>query len=279
MANVLITGCSSGFGLLTALEFARKGDHVFATMRSTAKAGALTKARDTEKLPIDVLQLDLLDPASIAKAVAEAERAGPIDVLVNNAGMELRSPIETAHEDEVRAQFETNVFGTLRVTKAVLPKMRERRSGTIVNLSSIGGIVSVPYGGYYTGSKHALEAISEAMHYELHAFGVRVIVIEPGGFPTEFGSNAFFSRAFKKGSPYWELRERFEAGLQKMIRPGGAAQDPADVARAIYDAVHDATPKLRYLVGADAQMIAGVRKQMDFEGFEAAMRNGMDWRD
>jgi NAD(P)-dependent dehydrogenase (short-subunit alcohol dehydrogenase family) len=279
MANVLITGCSSGFGLLTALEFARKGDHVFATMRNTSKAGELTKARDAEKLAIDVLQLDLLDPASITKAVADAEKAGPIDVLVNNAGMELRSPIETAHEDEVRAQFETNVFGTLRVTHAVLPKMRARRSGTIVNLSSIGGIVSVPYGGYYAATKHALEAISEAMHYELHSFGVRVIVIEPGAFPTEFGSNAFFSRAFTKASPYWKLRERFEAGRLKMMVPGGVAQDPPDVARTIYDAVHDATPKLRYLAGADAQMIAGVRKQTDFEGFEAAMRGAMDWRD
>jgi len=279
MANVLITGCSSGFGLLTALEFARKGDRIFATMRNTAKAGELEKARDAENLPIDILQLDLLDADSITKAVATAENAGPIDVLVNNAGMELRSPIEIADEDEVRAQFETNVFGTLRVTRAVLPQMRARRSGTIVNLSSIGGIVSVPYGGYYAASKHALEAISEAMHYELHSFGVRVIVIEPGAFPTEFGGNAFPSRAFTEASPYFALRARFEAGRQKMMMPGGATQDPADVAHAIYDAVHDATPKLRYLVGADAQMIAGVRKQTDFEGFENAMRNAMDWRD
>ena len=279
MANVLITGCSSGFGLLAALEFARKGDHVFATMRNTAKAGELERARDAEKLPIEILRLDLLDATSITKAVAAAEVSGPIDVLVNNAGMELRSPIEIADEDEVRAQFETNVFGTLRVTRAVLPKMRERRSGTIVNLSSVAGIVSVPYGGYYAASKHALEAISEAMHYELHSFGVRVIIIEPGAFPTEFGGNAFPARAFTEASPYYALREGFEAGRRKMMMPGGATQDPADVARAIYDAVHDATPKLRYLVGADAQMIAGVRKQLDFEAFEGAMRNAMDWRD
>ena len=279
MANIVITGCSSGFGLLTAVEFARKGDHVFATMRNTAKAGELEKARDAENLPIDILQLDLLDAGSITKAVAETEKAGPLDVLVNNAGMELRSPIEIADEDEVRAQFETNVFGTLRVTRAVLPKMRERRAGTIVNLSSIGGVVSVPYGGYYAASKHALEAISEAMHYELHSFGVRVIVIEPGGFPTDFSSNVAVAKAFTPDSPYFGLNERFDAKLRQMMVPGGVAQDPADVARAIYDAVHDATPKLRYLVGADAQMIAGVRKQLDFEGFENAMRNAMDWRD
>jgi NAD(P)-dependent dehydrogenase (short-subunit alcohol dehydrogenase family) len=117
------------------------------------------------------------------------------------------------------------------------------------------------------------------MHYELHSFGVRVIVIEPGAFPTAFGSNAFFSRAFTKGSQYWDLRERFEAGRLKMMAPGGVTQDPAEVARIIDDAVHDAKPRLRYLAGADAQMIAQVRKQADFEGFEAAMRGAMDWRD
>lgn len=279
MANVLITGCSSGFGLLTALEFARKGDRVFATMRNMAKAGELEKARDAEKLSIEILQLDLLDEASIAKAVAEAEKAGPIDVLVNNAGWELRSPIETALEDEVRAQFETNVFGTLRVTRAVLPKMRAQGAGTIVNLSSIGGVVSVPYGGYYAASKHALEAISEAMHYELHSFGVRVIVIEPGGFPTDFSSNVALSKTFTPDSPYFDLNERFDAKLRQMMAPGGVPQNPADVATTIYDAVHDPSPKLRYLVGADANMIAGVRKQLDFEAFEGAMRDAMDWRD
>jgi acetoacetyl-CoA reductase len=223
---------------------------------------------------------NVADWDSTVAAFAKAKQQhGPIDVLVNNAGWELRSPIETAHEDEVRAQFETNVFGTLRVTRAVLPKMRERRAGTIVNLSSIGGVVSVPYGGYYSASKHALEAISEAMHYELHSFGVRIIIIEPGGFPTGFSSNVAVGKAFTPGTPYFDLNERFDAKLRLMMAPGGVAQDPADVATTIYAAVNDPAPKLRYLVGADAQMIAGVRKQLDFEGFEGAMRNAMDWRD
>ena len=265
--------------MLTALEFARKGDRVFATMRNTAKAGDLEKARDAEKLPIEILQLDLLDEGSVTKAIATAEKAGPIDVLVNNAGMELRSPIELATEDEVRRQFETNVFGTLRVIRAVLPKMRERRAGTIVNLSSIAGIVAAPYGGYYSASKHALEAISEAMHFELSSFGVRVIVIQPGSFPTAFTGNAFPAKAFTPASPYFEISERFDAKRRAMMAPGGVLQDPAEVATTIYDAVHDEAPKLRYLVGNDAKMIAGVRRQMDFEGFEAAMRNAMDWRD
>lgn len=276
MASVLITGCSSGFGLLTALEFARKGDHVFATMRNVAKASALEKIRDAEKLPIEIVQLDILDDASVAAAFA---KAGQIDVLVNNAGMELRSPIEEASEAEIRKQFETNVFGTLRVIHAVLPAMRARGSGTIVNLSSVAGIVGVPYGGYYSATKHALEAITETMHFELSSFGVRVISIEPGAFRTELGSNAFTAARFDEKSAYWGLSERFAAARTKLAPAEGVPSDPADVARAIYDAVHDETPRLRYLVGADAQLIGAVRKQTDFEGFEAAMRQTLDWRE
>jgi NAD(P)-dependent dehydrogenase (short-subunit alcohol dehydrogenase family) len=281
MANVLITGCSSGFGLLTALEFARRGDRVFATMRNTSKAGALQEAAGAENLSVTVLPLDVLDDASVASAVKSAtDAAGPIDVLVNNAGWALRSPIEEADDDEIRKQFETNVFGTMRVIRAVLPAMRERRAGTIVNVSSIGGIVGAPYEGFYSATKHALEAISEVMHYELSSFGVRVVVIEPGGFDTEFGNNIIESRRFAAaGSPYRELGERFRAALLKLRAPDGVPSDPADVARTICDAVADPNPKLRYLVGGDAQLIAAVRKQMDFEGFEAAMRQTLDWHD
>jgi NAD(P)-dependent dehydrogenase (short-subunit alcohol dehydrogenase family) len=280
MANVLITGCSSGFGLLTARQFARKGDTVFATMRNTKKAGSLEQARNAEKLDnIKILQLDVLDDASVKKAVAEASKAGPIDVLVNNAGLELRSSIEDATDAEVKRQFETNVFGTLRVIRAVLPAMRERGSGTIVNLSSIAGVVAPPYGGFYAASKHALEAISEALHYEVQPLGVRVIVIEPGGFATEFRNNIQPAAAFNDKSPYWERAERFETAVRGITAPGGQSGDPEDVAIAIYNAVHDAEPKLRYLVGGDAQMIAGVRKQTTFEQFEAAMRQTMNWHD
>ncbi len=280
MSNVLITGCSSGFGLLTALEFARKGDRVFATMRNLDKATALKDAAAKENLQISLLRLDLLDDSTIASAVDQAEAdAGPIDVLVNNAAMELRSPIEEATEDEVRRQFETNVFGTLRVIRRVLPRMRQRGGGTIVNLSSIGGIVAAPYAGYYSATKHAVEAISEAMHYEVKPFGVRVVLIEPGAFPTEFGSNAFMAASFNESSPYHAGAQGFERAFERMRAPDGVRQDPADVARTIRAAVHDEAPKLRYTVGADAQMIAAVRKQLDFEGFEAAMRKTLDWWD
>lgn len=277
MANVLITGTSSGFGYLTALEFARKGDHVIATMRNLDKAGPLKDAAAAENLKIDVLKLDLLDESTIKKAVADA---GPIDVLVNNAAMELRSSIEEANEEEVRKQFETNIFGTLRVIWAVLPAMRERGSGVIVNVSSVAGITAVPYGGYYAATKHALEAISEAMHYETRSRGIRTIIIEPGGFPTtQFGSNAFDAAKFTEASPYWSSMQTFRAGFGNMMAPEGVAQDPADVARVIYDAVQDPDSKLRYTVGSDAALVASVRKQLDFEGFEAAMRQTLNWHD
>ena len=279
MANVLITGCSSGFGLLAALEFARKGDHVFATMRNPNKAVELERIRDAEKLPIEVLQLDILDDASVSRAVAEATKRGPIDVLVNNAGIELRSPIEEADDDEVRRQFDTNVFGTLRVIRAVVPGMRERGTGVVINVSSIAGIVPPPYAGFYAASKHALEAISEALHYELSSFGVRVAVIEPGGFATEFRANAFEARRFNESSPYWDLSQRFGVALDRLMRPEGPPADPADVARAIYNAAYTDQPRLRYLVGNDANLIATVRNQTDFEGFEAAMRQTLDWHD
>jgi NAD(P)-dependent dehydrogenase (short-subunit alcohol dehydrogenase family) len=281
MANVLITGTSSGFGYLTALEFARKGDRVFATMRHLEKSAQLQEATDLEKLPISFLRLDLLDDSSIQTAVQQAEaEAGSIDVLVNNAAIALRSSIEDASEGEVRKQFETNLFGTLRVIKQVLPGMRERRSGTIVNLSSISGTVSVPYDGYYAATKHAIEAISEAMHYEVRQFGVRVVIIEPGGFPTELRNNAFQAAKANESSAYHKNAQRFEKANDGSLRaPGGVRQDPKDVARAIYDAVHDATPKLRYIVGPDAQLIAAVRKQLDFEGFEQAMRKTLDWHE
>ncbi len=281
MANVLITGTSSGFGYLMALEFARKGDRVFATMRNLDKAAKLKEAAAAENLSISFLKLDLLDESSIKSAVAQAEaEGGPINVLVNNAAMELRSSIEDASEDEVRKQFETNVFGTLRVIWNVLPGMRERGSGTIVNLSSIGGIVAVPFAGYYSASKHAVEAISESLYYEAKPFGVRVIVIEPGAFPTEFSSNSYEAAKFNESSPYAKSAAGFAAAFDQGLRaPGGVRQDPAEVAQAVYKAVHDETPKLRYTVGGDAALIASVRKQLDFEGFEAAMRQTLNWHD
>lgn len=276
MAKVLITGCSSGFGLLTALRFAREGDVVYATMRRPDKAPPeLRRAIDEERLSIEILSLDVCDPASVATALAQA---GPLDVLVNNAGIELRASIEDASEEDVRRQFETNFFGTLRVLRGVLPAMRERRRGIIVNLSSIVGRVARPFGGYYSATKHALEAISEALHFELRPYGVRVILIEPGQYATNLLDNAFLGRDFGPGSIYWDTSERFDEHLCR-LRPGGKLADPREVADLIYAAVHDPAPKLRYLAGEDAKMLATAYRQLEFEAYEELMRQSLDWQD
>ena len=279
MAVVLITGCSSGFGLLTALHFARKGDSVYASMRNSAKAGELEKARGAESLSIEVVPLDVTDDGSVANAVRQViASAGRIDVLVNNAGIGARGPIEETDDDEAKEIFETNFFGTLRVIRAVLPKMREQKAGTIVNVSSLVGRVGTPFDGIYSASKFALEAASEALHYELHPFGIRVALIEPGGFETSIGDSRRIPRRFTEGSPYIELEQRFEQALTK-LPGGGDLGDPQVVAEAIYNAVHDEQPKLRYLVGQDAEMIGGLRRQLDDEQFEQTMRQTLDFWD
>ena len=278
MANVLITGCSSGFGFEAALVFARHGDRVFATMRDPAAGAELQRTAHDEGLRVDVLRLDVGDLPSITAAVATATATAPLDVLVNNAGIELRSPIEDASEDDVRRQFDTNVFGPLRMIRAVLPGMRARRSGTIVNVSSIAGIVARPYGGLYAASKHALEAISEALHFEVQPFGVRVVLIEPGQYGTRLLDNAIVGDGFTEASPYWQRAERFDEAIKK-LRPGGVAGSAREVAELIHRAVHDPHPKLRYLAGGDADTIAATYRSLAFEDYERTMRQALDWFD
>jgi NAD(P)-dependent dehydrogenase (short-subunit alcohol dehydrogenase family) len=278
MANVLITGCSSGFGLLTALGFARAGDRVFATMRNVAKGDELRRAATAEKLPLTVHQLDVVDPASVERAVAEALDAGPLDVLVNNAGIECRSSIEDADDEDVRRQFDTNVFGLLRVTRAVLPAMRKQKHGTIVNVSSIAGLVSRPYGGLYSATKHAIEAISEALFFEVQPFGIRVAMVEPGQYGTPLLANAFHGKRFDERSPYWRHSTQLDEALVR-LRPDGRMQDPQEVADLIVALAKSDAPKLRNVAGADAVMLAAAHRQMEFEDFERAMRQTLDWKD
>jgi len=275
MATVLITGCSTGFGKLAALHFARKGATVYATMRDTSKGSDLLEAKETEGLAIELLELDVTDDASVKEAVAEA---GQIDVLVNNAGFGTHGPIEETDDDEAKAVFETNVFGVLRMLRAVLPHMRERKAGTVVNVSSLAGVVAPPFEGIYAASKWALEALTEALHYEVHPFGIRVVLIEPGAFATSFRNSRGEARRYGEGSPYAELDQRFDEALSKL--PGRAERaDPQLVAEKVYDAVNDPEPKMRYLVGQDAEMIGALRHQMDDQQFEHTVRQALDFWD
>jgi NAD(P)-dependent dehydrogenase (short-subunit alcohol dehydrogenase family) len=276
MAVVVITGCSSGFGKLTALEFARRGNRAFATMRNTAKDGPLQAEAAAAGVSVEVLQLDVNERASVEKAVAEViKRAGRIDVLVNNAGISTQGPIEDFDDDEVAAVFQTNVFGVIRMARAVLPHMRAQKSGTIVTVGSLSGKVAVPYGGIYAASKHAVEALSDALYYEVHPFGIRVVLIDPGAFETEITNNSGPARRFTESSAYIELERRFAEASAKL--PGGGERADAQiVAEAIVNAAEAKQPKRRYLVGQDAELIAGLHKQMSDEDFEKAMRTTLD---
>lgn len=278
MAVVLITGCSSGIGLATALQFARQGDTVFASMRDLAKAGAIERAR-ADGLTIEAVQLDVTDDFAVTNTVRRVVKsAGRIDVLVNNAGIGSRGPLEETDDSELKEVFETNFFGAMRVARAVAPAMREQRSGTIVNVSSMAAVVTSPFRGAYSASKRALEAASEALHWELHPFGVRVVIVEPGGFETGIETVERVPWRFTEASPYFDLERRFSQALAT-VPAANARGDPQLVAETIYRAVHDVTPKLRYLVGLDAEAVAAGRKQLDDEQFEQATRQALDFWD
>jgi NAD(P)-dependent dehydrogenase (short-subunit alcohol dehydrogenase family) len=264
--RALITGCSTGIGRAAAVELTKRGFEVIATAR---RPGTLEDLDVAEKL-----RLDVNDDASVAEV---AKSAGNIDVLVNNAGIGIHAPIEKAPLDEFRQILETNVFGVLRMIQAFAPQMRERGSGVIVNVSSIAGRVSAPLGGFYSASKYAVEALSEALHYEMGHFGIRVALVEPGGFDTSFGDNR---RVFGiEDPPYDELDRVWDKAQANLQGPVGARPGPEVVAQTIADAVEGKEQKLRWPVGDDANLVLEVRKSMNDEEFEATMRQTLqlDW--
>ena len=191
----LVTGSSSGMGFTTAVMLARAGIHTYASMRNLKKSKTITDLANKENLPLQVIQLDVNDDKSvkdaIAKIVTEKER---IDVLVNNAGYGLFGSIEDVSIEEMKAQFETNFFGVMRVTQLVLPTMRKQKSGTIVNVSSVGGRISLPVLSAYNSTKFALEGLSESMSYELEPFGIKVVIIEPGVIRTNIMDSSIFAK-------------------------------------------------------------------------------------
>jgi NAD(P)-dependent dehydrogenase (short-subunit alcohol dehydrogenase family) len=262
MARVLITGCSTGFGRATAVELTKRGHDVMATAR---------RAETLDDLDVgQKLRLDVDDDLSVADAV---ERAGRVDALVNNAGFGIVGPIEHVPLSEFRRMLETNVFGAMRMIQAVLPQMRERGSGTIVNVTSLAGLVTAPLGGTYSASKHALEAVSEALHYEVGHFGVRVALIEPGFFETEFQGKE--PRFGLDGPPYDELDRQWSVSFEKL--QGGEPPSGAEpVAQVIADAVEGTDDRLRWPVGPDAEMVLSARNSMDDATFEATMRGVLD---
>jgi NAD(P)-dependent dehydrogenase (short-subunit alcohol dehydrogenase family) len=257
---VLITGCSTGIGRATAEQLAKDGWNVYATAR---------KPEDIEDLKAagaKTLALDVTDESSMAGAVTRIEEAeGPIGALVNNAGYSQSGAVETIPLDSVRRQFETNVFGLMRMCQLVMPGMRKAGSGRIVNISSMGGKLVFPGGGVYHATKHAVEALSDALRYEVAGFGVDVVIIEPGLIITEFGETAVGSMAeTDNDGPYAKFNHDVAAataGAYKggMARFGGG---PEKVADKIEKALTARRPHTRYKVTASAGVIMGMRKTM-----------------
>ena len=274
MTRILITGSNSGFGELAALSLARQGHDVVATMRTLAKGERLRSTADAENLPIEIRRLDVVDADSVRTAVGDANE---LDAIVNNAGFEVMGALELVDDELWTRQLDTNVLGPMRLVRTVLPAWRARRSGTIVNVSSIAGIVGSPFGGAYAASKHALEGLSEALHFELATYGIRVRLIEPGRFDTGFHGNIVPVEGWEE-SEYFDYANRFREA-QGVLSGDGPAPDPQDVADAIVTALVDADAPFRQFVGSDAQLIHSVKSSMSFEDFEAAMRSTLDWYD
>ena len=265
MSVVLVTGSSSGIGLATALHFAGRGHEVYAGLRNPSSATELSEAIARDRLAIHPIMLDVDDAGSVQRAVSDVQaRAGRIDVLVNNAGIGGGGPIEDVPIEFAKAMFETNYFGVIRMTQAVLPGMRARRSGAIVNISSIAGRLAIAGHGHYSAVKHALEAASEALAQEVYGFGIRVALIEPGVVVTPIFAKA--RRFADPSSPNAVHTHRLLLFYQMQMK---TPSQPSDVAAVIYEAVTTSTPKLRHLVGEDARKLVAGRQRLTDEEYVA----------
>ncbi len=257
---VLITGCSSGFGLLAAVEAARRGHKVIATMRNVAKRAALDAAAQKANVTVDVQPCDVDDAASMHACVADVQaRYGAIDVLVNNAGFGMGGAIHDLTMAELRAQMETNFFGAVALTKEVLPAMLQRKSGLIINVTSVAALHSAPGTGAYNASKRALEGLSEALRFETEPFGVHVTTVLPGVFKTDvFEKRRSAQAALSESSPYFEMSNKISAFVDERAAKDG--EDPHKVSDVICDAIDARKPPLQVLVGVDARIQTWGRK-------------------
>jgi len=261
----LVTGSSSGIGYETALMLARNGFDTYATMRNANKSKEIEEITKKENLPLRVLKLDVTDDRSVDDAINNIlNEKKSIEVVVNNAGYGLMGSIEDSSLDEIKAQFETNFFGAIRVMQKVLPIMRQQKAGTIVNVSSIAGRIGFPMGSSYVSSKFALEGLSESMSYELEQFGIRILLIEPGVINTNF---AFVTpkKALDTNSPYSLIMNKMQENLVSTIANGTS---PKEVANVILRAITEDSPERRYLVGNDAFELIDARKNSTDKDFE-----------
>jgi NADP-dependent 3-hydroxy acid dehydrogenase YdfG len=264
--TILITGASSGIGKATAILFQKKGWNVIATMRKPEEERELSTLEN-----VLVTHLDVTDAETITKAVALGiGQFGKIDVLLNNAGYGAYGPLEATPIEKIERQFGTNVIGLLNTTKAVLGHFRQNKSGVIINISSVGGKITFPLGTLYHGTKFAVEGISEALHYEMNAIGVKVRIVEPGMVATDFGGRSFDFNNDETLAEYQGLVQGVFAGF-------GSAQESAStaasIAEVIYRAATDDSDQLRYPAGKDAEMLLSKRQAENDETFLKDIKN------
>jgi NAD(P)-dependent dehydrogenase (short-subunit alcohol dehydrogenase family) len=247
--TVLITGATDGLGKAAALLLAERGYRVFAAGRSAEKRAQLDALAKEKKLPLETLEIDVCDDGSVQRAVASVyQKAGAIDVLINNAGLVYVGAVEDLRLEDWRRQFETNFFGVIRVTQAVLPKMRERRKGRILMMSSVSGFVTPPTQGAYSASKHAIEALANALRHELYPYGIETVLIEPGYIVTNIQQTALelaqsYQEEFKSG-PYAKIYTSYLSSAKNTRAQSKTT--PEDCARILLEAIEAPRPKARY---------------------------------
>ena len=268
----VVTGSSSGIGYETALTLARNGFLTYATMRNLNKSENIKKVATKENLPIHIHQLDVTDDVSVKNTVqAILSETGRIDVLVNNAGYGLNGAFEDLAMDEIKAQYETNVFGLIRTTQSVLPIMRRQKYGIIVNISSGAGRFGFPGGSAYVSTKFAVEGLSESMSYELEPFGIKVVIVEPGVIRTNFVT-VVAKKSQDPNSTYSQIMQKTATVFENMM---ANASSPDLVAKVVLNAVTNENPNLRYLAGKDVETWLDSKRNMSDEEFYKMMKQNL----
>jgi NAD(P)-dependent dehydrogenase (short-subunit alcohol dehydrogenase family) len=272
----VVTGSSSGIGLAASLALAKNGYLTYATMRNLAKRDTIQSIAEKQHLPIRTVQLDVTDENSVKNAIQSIlSESGRIDLLVNNAGYGLTGAFEDIGIVEIKSLFETNVFGVIRVTQAVLPIMRKQGSGRIINISSGAGRIGYPGGSAYVSSKFALEGLTESMAFEVEQFGIKTVLVEPGFIRTNFAENIVIAKkAQDPNSPYSQMMMQMKSSSHRR-RMNENAPDADLVASVIVEAATAKEPNLRYLAGKDVQQMVAAKKSMSDEEFQKMIMQGI----
>jgi NAD(P)-dependent dehydrogenase (short-subunit alcohol dehydrogenase family) len=273
----VVTGSSSGIGFEIALTLARNGFQTYATMRNLAKSENIKSIASKENLPIHIEQLDVIDNNSVTNAIqAIVSKADRIDVLVNNAGYALAGAFEDLAIEEIKAQYETNFFGLIRTTQAVLPNMRKQKSGTIVNISSGAGRFGYPTGSAYVSTKFAVEGLSESMAYELEPLGIKVILVEPGVIKTNIANGMVIAKKSQNSNlPYSQIMQKMSTSFEHMSEN---ASSPDLVTKVVLQAVTSENPSLRYLAGKDVEMWVEAKRNMSDDEFYKMMKQSFNFK-